>query len=296
MEAVATPVLESGRTRAADYFELTKPRITAMVLVTTLVGFHLAWRGTFPLLLLLHTLVGTGLMSAGSCVLNMLLERGPDARMRRTRHRPLPSARLTEAEVMRFGAALSVAGVVYLYFLVNPLTSALSVAALVSYIWMYTPLKRVTPWCTWVGAVSGAIPPMMGWTAVRNEVDGVAWVLFAIMFLWQIPHFLAIAWLYREDYARGGFPMLSVNDVDGRQTVRQMALYSAALWGVSLLPTLYRATGFAYWLAALLLGGTFVVLNVQFRNRRTLPMARRVFLFSLVYLTVLFGLMMVDKA
>ncbi|HEY4003109.1 MAG TPA: heme o synthase [Candidatus Xenobia bacterium] len=284
-----------GLARCNDFFELTKPRITAMVLVTTAVGFYLAEHGPLQLVPLFNTLLGTGLVSAGSCVLNMVAERAADARMRRTLHRPLPAGRLGLRESLAFGVVLAVVGLVLLWATVNPITAGLGLAALISYNGMYTPLKVRTPWCTWVGAVSGAIPPLMGWAAARNEIDGMAWVLFGIMFLWQIPHFLAIAWLYREDYARGGFPMLTVHDVDGRQTVRQMALYAAALWGVSLLPTIYHAAGLWYWLSALILGAAFLVLNLQFRSRRTLPMARRVFLFSIIYLPVLFGIMMVDK-
>src|SRR5437867_196769 len=201
--------------------ELVKARLTFLVLLTTVVGFYIGFRGSLDYLKLLHTLIGTGLVAAGASALNQLLERDYDALMHRTEDRPLPSGRLQPDTVLVFGGLCSAAGLVYLVFAINLLTSLLGAITLCSYLFIYTPLKRVTPLNTAIGAIPGALPPLMGWTAARNELAGEGWALFAIVFFWQIPHFLAIAWLYREEYVKAGFVMLPSLDPDGCRTGRQ---------------------------------------------------------------------------
>jgi protoheme IX farnesyltransferase len=215
--------------------------------------------------------------------------------MKRTKERPLPAGRLRSSTALVFSVGISVAGTIYLVVLVNLLTAALGAAALLIYIFAYTPLKRRTWLCTVVGAVPGAIPPMMGWTAVTGRLDALAWVLFGIVFLWQMPHFLAIAWLYRQDYARAGFPMLPVIDSEGKRTARQIIIYTLALVAVSLLTTVMGLTGAIYFFGALTLGLAFLVLGVALAATRTGLSARRLFLGSVLYLPVLLILMVVDK-
>jgi protoheme IX farnesyltransferase len=284
-----------GRAVLADLYGLTKPGITRLVLITTAVGFYLGSTGSFDLGLLLHTLLGTGLLAGGTNALNQYAERQADAAMKRTRDRALPAGRLKESTALVFSAGISVAGAVYLALLVNPLTALLGTAALLIYIFAYTPLKRKSWLCTLVGAVPGAIPPMMGWTAVTGSLDLLAWVLFGIVFLWQMPHFFAIGWLYRLDYARAGFPMLPVIDPEGRRTSRQIVLYTVALLAVSLLTTLLGLTGALYFVGALTLGLLFLGLGVALAYTRTGAHARRLFLGSVLYLPVLLVLMVVDK-
>lgn len=292
----AKPATKGGLGKSlSDYIELTKPRITFLVLVTTLAGFYLGSRGSLNLLLLLHTFIATGLVASGTNALNMLLERDVDSKMLRTKNRPLPAGRLQPNSALYFGIIISLAGILYLAFVVNPLTGLLSATALSSYLFLYTPLKRKTSLCTVVGSISGAIPPMMGWTAVRNEISPEAVVLFSILFLWQIPHFFAIAWLYREDYARAGFPMLPVLDPMGTRTGRQIIAYSFALLLVSLLPTILGLSGPVYLFAALLLGLLFLGLGVCFNTFKSNLYARRFFLASVVYLPVLLVIMVIDK-
>jgi protoheme IX farnesyltransferase len=239
--------------------------------------------------------VGTAFLAAGTNALNQYAERGADAEMKRTRGRPLPAGRLRPSTALNFALGISVAGAVYLTLLVNLLTAALGVAALAIYIFAYTPLKRRTWLCTLVGAVPGALPPLMGWTAATGHMDVPGWVLFGIVFLWQMPHFLAIGWLYRIDYARAGFPMLSVVDPEGIRTSRQILVYTAALVGVSLLTTVLGLTGALYFFGALTLGAGFLALGVVLAITRTGIHARRLFLGSVFYLPALLVLMVVDK-
>jgi protoheme IX farnesyltransferase len=285
------------RSRAvfADLWELTKPGITGLVLITTVVGFYLGSAGSLDLRLLLHALLGTGLLAAGTNALNQYAERDADAQMKRTKRRPLPAGRLRPSTALIFSMGISVVGTVHLALVVNPLTAALGAAALVIYIFAYTPLKQRTAWCTVVGAVPGAIPPMMGWTAVTGELGPHAWVLFGIIFLWQMPHFYAIAWLYRLDYARAGFLMLPVIDEEGRRTARQIVLYTLALVAVSVLTTVLDLTGALYLFGALTLGVGFFALGLQLALSRTGAHARRLFLGSIVYLPALLVLMVMDK-
>ena len=290
--AASMPV---GRWRWMDLLALTKPRITALVLVTTGVGFYLATTGVVDVALLLRTLLGTALLAGGTNALNQYAERGPDARMMRTRDRPIPSGRLAPGVALGFAAGISAAGALYLALAVNPLTALLGVCALGMYVFLYTPLKPRTWWCTIVGAVPGAIPPVMGWAAVRGEVGAVAWVLFGIVFLWQLPHFYAIAWIYRSDYARAGFPMLPVVDTDGSRTSRQIVASTLALVAVSVWTSVLGLTGALYLAGALALGAAFLGFGVRLAGRRSGPAARRLFLASVVYLPVLLLLMVVDK-
>ena len=279
----------------ADLVELTKPRITLMVVVTAGIGLLLASGGRVPMAMVLHALFGTGLVAAGSAALNHVLERDIDALMRRTANRPLPAGRMNPDLALTLGVGLAVAGLVELTLGVNLLTAFLGAAALAGYVFVYTPLKKISPLATVVGAVPGAIPPMMGWVAVTESLDPGAWVLFAILFLWQLPHFLAIAWMCREDYARAGLPMLPVIHPDGRSTARQMVLYGAALLPVSLLPSMLGLTGSAYFLGALGLGLFFLAVCVAFAVSLSALAARRVLLTSVLYLPAVLAVMVLDR-
>ncbi|MFP5289093.1 MAG: heme o synthase [Thermoanaerobaculia bacterium] len=281
--------------RIADLKEMTKPGITLMVVLTAGLGFLLAEGETFSFWLLVHTLLGTGLVSGGASVLNQVLEWDADALMRRTADRPLPAGRLDPDTALFFGVLLAVTGLLELALAVNLLTALLGAIALAGYVFVYTPLKRVSSLATVIGAVPGAIPPMMGWSAVRNEIDLAAWVLFGILFFWQLPHFLAIAWLCREDYARGGFPMLPVLDPEGKRTGRQSVLYGAALVPVSLLPSLLGLMGEVYFVGALAFGFVYLGFSIGFARVRSNPGARRLMLASLVYFPALLLVMLLDR-
>lgn len=285
----------AGRARWADLLALTKPRITALVLVTTGVGAYLAAPGSLDVALLVQTLLGTALLAGGTNALNQYAEREADARMRRTRDRPLPAGRLAPGTALAFASGISAAGALYLALAVNALTALLGVLALAMYVFLYTPLKRRTWWCTVVGAMPGAIPPMMGWAAVRGDLDAVAWTLFGIVFLWQLPHFYAIAWIYRADYAAAGFPMLPVVDGDGSRTGRQIVASTLALVGVSVWTSVLGLTGALYLVGALALGVAFLGFGLRLAGQPSGRSARRLFLASVVYLPVLLLLMIVDK-
>lgn len=280
----------------SDYIELTKPRVTLLVLVTTLVGFYLATSGPLKYLALFHTLLGTALAAAGSATLNQFLERVPDKRMRRTENRPLPAGRLEPGRALWFGLFLSLSGLVYLVLLVNWLASLLTLLVLISYLFLYTPLKQKTSLCTMIGAIPGAIPPMIGWAGARGHLGMEAWTLFLIMFLWQFPHFLSIAWLYREDYERGGYRMLPLQDETGFITGQQILVYTLALVPVSLLPTVLGTTGWIYLAGAIALGLFFLHYGYRAAQSRTTRDARRLLKASVVYLPALLILMVLDKA
>ncbi|RMH17229.1 MAG: protoheme IX farnesyltransferase, partial [Acidobacteria bacterium] len=260
------------------------------------VGFVMASPGMVSWALLVHTVIGTALVASGASALNQVIERASDARMRRTARRPLPAGRLGREQALVFGAAVALAGMLYLALLVNLLTAALGALTLSLYVFVYTPLKRHSPLATLVGAVPGAVPPVMGCAAASDALGPLAWSLFGILFLWQMPHFLAIAWLYRSDYARGGFPMLSVLDENGQRTARQAVLYGAALIPVSLLPAVVGASGLAYLVGASVLGVVFLGYGVAFARAIGLPAARRLVLASVLYLPLLLGLLLVDRA
>ena len=284
------------RSRAADFLELTKPRITLLVLATTMVGFYLAAPSSIPLALLSHTLLGIGLVAGGASALNMWLERRPDSLMRRTAGRPLPSGRLQSGHALSFALVLSGAGLVYLFLWVNHLTSALAAITLLAYLFLYTPLKTRTWLCTLVGAVPGALPPILGWIAATGKISLGGILLFVIVFLWQLPHFYAIGWMYREDYARAGFPMLPVIDTTGRRTGWQASAYILALILVTLLPTAAGLAGFLYLAGAVLSGICFLVCGVLFARLRDFVSARRLFVVSVFYLPLLMALLVIDKA
>lgn len=279
----------------ADYFALTKPRITALVVATTLVGFYLASHFAMDPLLLFHTLLGTALVASGASALNMVLEWELDAKMRRTESRPIPAGKISVLQAMAFGSACSLFGIFYLWILVNWLTSVLALITLILYLCAYTPLKRKTWLCTLVGAVPGAIPPMMGWTAASGSLQPMSFWLFAILFFWQLPHFFSIAWIYREDYARGGFCMLTVVDESGTNTSRQIVLETAALVLITLIPVASGMFYSVYMWGALLLGLTFLLAGIWLAKQRTTAAARRVLLASVAYLPLLLILMMITR-
>ena len=287
-----TPLaLPRYRARVPDFFELTKPRITFLVLITTLVGFYMGSRERMNLLLLLHTIFGTGLIASGASALNQYFERELDARMVRTRNRPLPDGRLSPNEALLFSAIISAAGVLYLLYFVNALTAALGAATLAGYILVYTPLKTRTALCTLIGAFPGAAPPMMGWTAARGELDMVALSLFAILFLWQMPHFFAIAWIFTEDYTRAGFSI----HVSGERTGRQIIFFCCALIPVSVLPTVFGLTGMTYLVGAILLGFVYLGYGFAVALFRSNTHAHRLLRISILYLPAVLVLMMLDK-
>ncbi|HEX9729917.1 MAG TPA: heme o synthase [Gemmatimonadales bacterium] len=280
----------------ADFVELGKPRIVWLVMVTAAAGFWLAGPSASDLYALFHLLVGTALVATGTNALNQVYERDTDALMHRTRTRPLPDGRLPLAQALAFGWITGIGGVAYLFQLVNPLTGALALLTLGSYVLIYTPLKRRTTLATLIGAVPGALPIVGGWTAVQGTVTLHAAVLFSILFLWQLPHFLALAWLYREDYGRAGLRMISVDDADGRATFGYASLYAAALLPMSLLPTMLGVAGRTYFVGALTLSAVMLVLSVQAMRRATVGHARRLFRWSLAYLPLLLALMSVNRA
>ena len=281
--------------QAVDFLALTKPRVVLMVLVTTLVGFHVGSAGASDPFRLLHLLIGTGLAAAGSLALNQFLERDVDGRMERTRRRPLPQKRLRPREALGFGLILTLVGPVYLGLTINWLAAVVVGVTAASYLLAYTPLKRVTPLCTLFGAVPGALPPVTGWVAARGEFSLGAWVLFSILFLWQVPHTLAIGWVYRRDYARADLRMLPVLDPDGGSTSRQVLVHCLALLAVGLLPSLVGMTGAVYFLGALALGIIMLVCGFGLAWTRSAEHARRLIYASLVYLPALFVLMAIDK-
>ena len=283
------------RRRVMDYLALTKPRLTLLALVAVLVGFLLGSSRPLEWERLFITLLGAWLVGGGGNALNQWWEREADARMRRTRHRPLPAGRLTPSEALGFGVIAAMLGLLLLAARVNSVAAGLASATIISYVFLYTPLKRRTALCTLVGAVPGAMPPVIGWAAGRGHLSLEAWVLFAMLFFWQLPHFLAIAWVHREDYARAGFRMLPVVDPDGLSTARQMVLYGLALLPISLLPTVLGVAGEWYFVGAALLGLWFVGMTIAAASRRSPARASRVFLASVGYLPVVLGLMVLDR-
>jgi len=281
--------------RAADFVTLAKPRLNLLVLFTTAAGLYLASPEGVAAPVLLHTLMGTALVAGGAAALNQVWERDTDALMRRTRTRPVASGRLRPSEGLWFGIGLSTVGLVELAMGVNLLTAAVAALTLSSYVLVYTPLKRRSSLATLVGAVPGALPPVIGWVAATDTLTLPALVLFGIVFFWQMPHFLAIAWLYRDDYAAAGIPLLPVLEPDGRRTGRQALLYSAALWPVSLMPTLVGLASGFYIVVATVLGLALIALSARFARDRSNTAARRLFLFSITYLPLLWGALVADR-
>jgi protoheme IX farnesyltransferase len=288
-------VSRAARSRLADFLDLTKPRMNFLVIITTAVGYYMAVRYAFEWVKLLHTLLGTLLTASAAGVLNQYIERRYDARMRRTAGRPLPAGRLSPADALIFGLILALLGIAYLALSVNLLTALLGAFTLLTYVFIYTPLKRYTSLNTIIGAIPGAIPPVMGWTAVHGAIAPEALALFAILFFWQMPHFLAIAILYRDDYAAAGFKMLPVVDPGLRLTGRQIILYSLWLIPITLVPVLLHMAGGLYFVMALLLGLAFLHFAVSCAATRTRADARKLFLASILYLPLLLAMLMIDK-
>lgn len=292
----AAPVFRASG-RAADYLALTKPRVAVLVLFTVAAGALLGGRGEVSLALLLHTVLGTALVAAGASALNQWIERHSDGRMRRTENRPLPAGRLSPVEAFVFGCLLGAGGVTYLALaLPRPWAALIAAITFVCYVAVYTPLKARTPLNTLIGAVPGALPPIIGWCAVRGEITLEAVTLFTILFLWQVPHFLAIAWIYRDEYARAGLCMLPVIDRDGRLTARNMITYCLALIPASLEPVLLGSAGLFYLGGAVLLGLGFLASALAFQKARSVRQARRVLRMSLLYLPGLLALLLVSQA
>ena len=295
MKTAGAIAIADGRSRAADYVTLAKPRLNMLVVGSTLAGYVMGHGEMFEVMRVLALVIGTGLVAGGASAFNQVIERRTDALMRRTRLRPMADGRLSSPDALLYAAALSLAGMGILAVAVNVLSSLVALATLVSYAAIYTPLKLRTSFATVIGAIPGALPPVIGWAAATNGLSQGAWILFGILFLWQLPHFLAIAWMYRDDYARAGFPMLPVIEPDGRSTARQSVLYTAALLPLSLAPTLIGIATPTYFVAALLLTLGFLVLTLQFAKTRSVGDARRVFFGSIVYLPILWVLMIAGR-
>jgi protoheme IX farnesyltransferase len=309
METIAEPVASCAPThgeqaarapseasKLAAYIELTKPRITTLVTLTAAAGFCLGTTGSIDYIKLAHLSLGIALLSSGIGTLNQYMERDTDRLMRRTETRPLPSGRLLARNALLFGLGLSVAATVYLAFFINQLSAVLGAVTFASYLFVYTPLKTRTTLSTVLGAFPGAMPPFIGWVAARDEMGLGAWVLFAILFLWQFPHFLAIAWMYRDDYRRAGIKMLPVVEPEGRVTSQQIVLYTIMLVPVSLLPALIGIAGTVYLIGAIALGLGFLYFSLRAAAQRTTWQARRLLLASVLYLPALFVLMVLNHS
>jgi len=294
-EAVATASRADSWHTLADYVALTKPRLNVLVVATSAAGYYLGAPGAIVLSAMAAAVAGTALVAAGAAALNQVYERDTDALMRRTRMRPLPDGRVAPSDARLFGVLLSAAGVVLLGALVNLPATALALATLVTYLIVYTPMKRRSPMATLVGAIPGALPPLIGWVASHGTLSTGGAALFLIVFLWQIPHFMAIAWLYRDDYSKAGFPMLPVIEPDGRRTGRQAVGYAAALVPASLVPAFVGLSGLVYAAVALVLGAALFWLATRFAATRSDQSARWLFFSSIAYLPLIWIVMMADK-
>jgi heme o synthase len=289
------PVPVAGGRRLLAYFDLAKPRVVLMIVLATLVGFYLGAPAPTGQWLLFHTLASTAMAAAGTLALNQYVERDLDAIMVRTRSRPLPAGKLLPRDALVFGTVCASAGITYQTLAVGPLPGLVTAATTASYLFLYTPMKRWTPFCSLIGAVPGALPPVTGWAASAGDLGAGAWVLFCILFLWQLPHSLAIARMYREDYARAGIRLLPVIDPEGGSTGRQIVINSAALLSVALLPTVVGLSGRYYFYVALVLGFMLLGFSVRLARTRSLVDARRLLFASLVYLPTLLAVMAADK-
>jgi len=278
-----------------EYIALTKPRITWLILMSTGIGYFFGADGGWHWVTLLHTIMGTGLIASGTAALNQWMERGADAHMRRTRNRPLVTGVIAPSGAFWFAVALSVAGYLQLALGANWLTANLGLLTLASYLFLYTPLKQKTWWATTIGAFPGAMPPLIGFAASNGDLNAHAWALYAILFLWQFPHFYAIAWMYREDYAKAGMQMLPVIDPEGVRTARHILVTSALLLPISLLPSFLSMTGMVYLTGATALGLMYAWSGVRVARDRTVLRARKVLLASVAYLPLLYLLMIVDR-
>jgi protoheme IX farnesyltransferase len=293
IEPPAVP-LERGWTMA-DLAQLVKARLTFLVLITTAVGFYAGWRGAMDFVALMHAVLGTALAAGGAAALNQWWEHQFDAIMLRTQMRPIPSGRMLPREGLIVGTVLGVGGVIYLAVAVNSLSALLAAATIIIYLFAYTPLKRISTANTLVGAIPGALPPLIGWAAARNDLAFPAWSLFAILFFWQLPHFFAIGWMYREDYARAGFVMLSGRDLKGARTGRQSIFFTVLLLVASVTPVWFGMVSLLYLPIALSLGGLFLALAFRFQTQRSLPTARQLFFGSIIYLPLLLGALVLTK-
>ena len=290
----ATAARTTTRSRGADFISLTKPRLNTLVLITSATAYYLGDGDRLPWMHLVHTMVGTALVAGGASALNQHWERDTDRLMRRTRLRPLPDARMHPDDAMWFGVALSAVGFAQLTLFVNPLSTVIAALTLLSYVLLYTPLKTRTSLSTIVGAIPGALPALLGWTAATNSLSAGGWILFGIVFMWQMPHFLAIAWLFRDDYASAGIPLLPVVEPDGRSTGRQSVLYTAGLIPISLLPIAVGMATPYYLVGALTLGAILLVLSLEFASSRSTGAARRLFYGTILYLPLLWIALLAD--
>jgi heme o synthase len=298
MEAVTAESPQSKlytvRERVLSYIELTKPRIALMLVLSAAAGFYVGHKGPIDLILFANSMIGIGLLALGVATLNQWVERRTDSLMARTASRPLPTGRVSSYEALVFGVLLCVAAQAYFYFLVNSLTAILGLVVIVGYVLLYTPLKRITTLSTAIGAVPGAMPPLMGWTAAANEISLGAWALFGILFLWQFPHFLAIAWMYKEEYANAGIKMLPAVEPDGRITARQIVLFAIMLLPLSLAPFFLGYAGVFFLVGAALIGSVFLLQSIVTAWVRTVEQARRLLLASVLYLPIFYILLVLD--
>jgi protoheme IX farnesyltransferase len=295
MKSAGAIAMADGRSRTADYVTLAKPRLNLLVVGSTLAGYVMGDGDMSNVVAVLAMVGGTGLVAGGASAFNQVIERRTDALMRRTRLRPVADGRLGSSDALVYAGALTLTGLATLAVLVNVLSAIVALATLVSYAAIYTPLKPKTSFATVIGAVPGALPPVIGWAAATNGLSQGAWILFGILFLWQLPHFLAIAWMYREDYARAGLAMLPVLEPDGRSTGRQAVIYAAALLPLSLAPTLVGMATTAYFVGALLLTTAFLALSLRFAKTRSVADARRLFFGSILYLPLLWVMMIAGR-
>jgi len=282
------------RLRLGAFLELTKPRIAFMLVLTSAAGFYAGTPGTFNFVLFANAMIGIAILAFGVATLNQYIERSTDALMDRTKERPLPSYRLAPLEALVFGVVQCVVAEVYLYFLVNPLTAGLGLVVIVGYVFLYTPLKTRTSASTAIGAIPGAMPPLMGWTSSANEITISGLALFGLLFFWQFPHFLAIAWMYREEYAKAKILMLPVVEPEGRITARQIVLFAIMLVPVSLAPFFLGFAGLAYLIGATVLGAWFLIESIRTARAKSVSQARRLLMVSVIYLPLIFGLLVLD--
>ncbi|HNU09550.1 MAG TPA: heme o synthase, partial [Pyrinomonadaceae bacterium] len=283
------------REKLSAYFELTKPRIAFMLVLTSAAGFYLGTSKGFDFVVFINAMIGITLLAFGVATLNQYLERRTDALMERTARRPLPTSKITPGEALVFGVAQCATAELYLWFLVNGLTAVLGLVVIVGYVLLYTPLKTRTTASTAIGAIPGAMPPLMGWTAAANAIDLNAWTLFTLLFLWQFPHFLAIAWMYKDQYAKAGILMLPVVERDGRVTARQIVVFTMMLVPLSLTPFFLGLTGIIYLIGAALLGGWFLWASVSMAKAKTVEKARKLLMVSVIYLPLIFALMVLNR-
>ena len=291
---IEQPRMIGARARLAAFIELTKPRIAFMLVLTSAAGFYLGTSGPFEIVTFLNAMTGITLLAFGVATLNQFLERRTDILMDRTSRRPVPTGRVTANEALVFGVTQCIVSELYLFFLVNPLTAGLGLIVIVGYVFLYTPLKTVTSASTAIGAIPGAMPPLMGWTAASNDITLGAWALFAMLFLWQFPHFLAIAWMYRDEYAKAGIKMLPVVEPSGRLTARQIVLFSIMLVPVSLAPFFLQFAGPLFLIGAILLGVWFIFESVATARVKTVERARRLLMVTVLYLPLILVLAVID--